>query len=140
MAQIRVLYQEFQQMCHSLEFTQQQINTLTKENKSLHLSVKNPTTLLPSIKNQLVSVPAEKKMMKETIIDLQSCSIRDNLFFRIPETLTDEPEKIIQEFMAKHLKPPAETVKQITLHIWDPADPIPSDPDPLLLNLNTKQK
>ena len=73
MALIEVLHQEFQRISLSLEFTQQRIENLTKENKSLHLSVNNLTTQLSSVNDQLVSITtiAEYKFMNETILDLQ---------------------------------------------------------------------
>lgn len=80
----------FQKPHQYLGFTQQQIDSLTKGNKLLqNLSVNNLTTQLFSINDHLVHVTAENKIMKETILDLQSCSMRVNLVFSgIPETPT----------------------------------------------------
>ncbi|RXN08506.1 serine threonine- kinase pim-2-like protein [Labeo rohita] len=55
--------------------------------------------------------------MKENILDLQACSMRDNLVFTgIPDQTPDDPEKLIKDFMTKQLKLPAETVQSITFH------------------------
>lgn len=107
---IEVLHREFQALRHSLEFSQNQIDSLTQDNKSLHHSVKTITT-------QLTSVTADNKAMKETILDLQARSMRDNLVFTgISEQTTEDPEKSIKEFMSKQLKLSAETVNNITFH------------------------
>ena len=96
---------EFQQLRHSLEFSQQEIDALSKENKSLQHSVNNLTTQLSSVNDQLVSVTAENKPMKETILDLQAHSMRYNLiFFGIPEPPADDPEKYIKDFTMQQLK------------------------------------
>lgn len=55
--------------------------------------------------------------MKETILDLQTRSMRDNLIFTgITESPTDEPEKAVKDFMVKQLKLTTETVNNITFH------------------------
>lgn len=109
-ALIEVIHKEFQELRHSLEFSQEQIDTLTKENNFLKDSVHALTI-------QLTSVVAENKTMKENMLDLQSRSMRDNLVFTgIPEQTPDDPEKSVKDFMIKQLKLPAETVQNITFH------------------------
>lgn len=94
----------------SLEFSQEQIDTLTKENNFLKHSVHTLTT-------QLTFVIAENKTMKENILDLQSSSMQDNLIFTgILEQTPEDPEKSVKDFMIKQLKLPAETVQTITFH------------------------
>lgn len=84
---IEVIHKEIQELWHSLESSQEQIDTLTKENIFLKDSVHELAT-------QLTSVVAESKTMKENILDLQTCSMRDNLVFTgIPEQTPDNPEK-----------------------------------------------
>ena len=74
------------------------------------------STRISSTDDQLVSVTAEKKTIKETILDLQARSMRDNLIFSgIPEPPADDQEKSRKYFMKKQLKLPAETVKDITV-------------------------
>lgn len=70
-ALIEVLHKEFQALRYSLEYSQEQIDILTRENNSLQHSVKTLTT-------QLTSVSTDNKTMRETILDSQSRSMRDN--------------------------------------------------------------
>lgn len=54
--------------------------------------------------------------MKETILDCQAHSMRDNLvFLRILEQADKDPE-VVKEFIQKHLKLPVDTIKSITFH------------------------
>ncbi|KAJ8261599.1 hypothetical protein GJAV_G00156140 [Gymnothorax javanicus] len=109
-ALIEVLHKEFQSLRYSLEYSQEQIDTLTKENKSLQHSVN-------ALTDQLAFTTADNKNMKETILDLQARSMRDNLVFSgIPEQPTEDPETSVKEFMSKQLKLPTETVNNITFH------------------------
>lgn len=92
-ALIEVLHREFQSLHQSLEYIQEQTDTLTSENKSLKQSINTLTT-------QLNSITTDNKNMKETIFDLQARSMRDNLVFTgIPEHPTDDLEKTIKDFM-----------------------------------------
>lgn len=63
------------------------------------------------------TIKNENKLMKETSLDLQSRSIRDNLVF---SGITDQPqedlEHTIKEFMQSMLKLPHDTVNNITFH------------------------
>lgn len=95
----------------SLEFSQEQLTKLAKENKSLQHCATSLTT-------QLDSVDKENKDIKETILDLQSRSMRDNLVFSsIPErTHDDNPEQLIKEFMTSHLQISPDIVNNITFH------------------------
>ncbi len=84
---------DFQELRHSLEFSQEQIDTLTKENNILKDSVHSLTT-------QLTSIVAQNKAMKESILDLKSRSMRDNLVFTgIPEQTPDDPEESVTVFI-----------------------------------------
>ncbi|KAK7882263.1 hypothetical protein WMY93_028437 [Mugilogobius chulae] len=114
---IEVLHKEFQNLRHSLEYSQQQVDSLTAENKSLKVSVDSLTSTLSSVKSQLTAVTTESKAMQETILDLQSRSMRDNMIFSgIPEPSTDDPEKAVKDFMVNQLKLTPQTVEQITFH------------------------
>ncbi|KAI2654673.1 hypothetical protein H4Q32_011448 [Labeo rohita] len=107
---MEVIHKDIQELRHSLEFSQEQIDTLTKENNFLKDSVH-------TLANQLTSVITENKNMKELILDLQTRSMRDNLVFTgIPHQTPDDPEKLVKDFMTKQLKIPAETVQTITFH------------------------
>lgn len=124
---IEVLHKEFKHLCESLEFCQHQ--TLTKENKLLHTSVNTLTT-------QLNSIAKQNKELKDTILDLQSRSMRNNLVFSgIPEcTQDDNPEQLIQDFMTTNLKI---IVKNITL----PKTPTNKRPCPIVAKFeHFKQK
>ncbi|ONI45401.1 hypothetical protein AN641_04290 [Candidatus Epulonipiscioides gigas] len=73
---------------------------------------------ISTLTTQLTSVTAIYKIMKETILDLKSRSMRDNLVFTsIPEHSSDDPEKSVKDFMIQQLKLPTETVNQITFHL-----------------------
>lgn len=116
-ALIEVHHKEFQQLWHSLEYSQHQIDTLTQENKSLQHTITSMSTQLSSVMSQLSSVVAENKNMKETILDLQARSMRDNLIFTgIPEPSTDKPENAVKDFLIKQLKLSTDTVNNITSH------------------------
>ncbi|XP_056099695.1 uncharacterized protein LOC130078197 [Rhinichthys klamathensis goyatoka] len=55
--------------------------------------------------------------MQETILDIQSRSMRDNLIFSgIPESSTEDPEKSVKDFLINQLKLSPETVEHITFH------------------------
>lgn len=116
-ALIEVLHKEFQSLRESLEYSHEQIEKLTKENKTLHKTVDTITDQLTSVTTQLSTITAENKTMKETILDLQARSMRDNLVFSgIPEHTADDPEKTVKDFMKLQLKLPADTVNNITFH------------------------
>ena len=118
------LIKEFQQLLHVLEFSQQQIDTL--EGKPIppslcepfnHPALNHLTTHLSSVNDQLASVTAENKLTKETVLDLQTHSLRDDLIFSgIPEPPADDPEKSRKGFMMQILILPAETVNDINFH------------------------
>lgn len=114
---IEVLHKEFQNLRHSLEYSQQQVDSLTEENKSLKSSVDTLTAKLSTVNTQLTSVITENKAMQETILDIQSRSMRDNLIFSgIPESPTEDPEKSVKDFLVNQLKLTPETVEHITFH------------------------
>lgn len=55
--------------------------------------------------------------MKETILDIQTRSMHDNLIFSgIPKHPSDNPETVIKDFMKTQLKLPPDTVNQITFY------------------------
>lgn len=92
-----MLHKEFQQLCESLKFSQEQINTLTDENKSLQ-------HFITSLTAQFGAVAKENKDMKETILDLQSRSMRDNLVFSgIPEPTHDNNPEGIHDHAPQNL-------------------------------------
>lgn len=104
------MHEEIKDMRKSLEFAHNQIETLQKSNQDLQASVK---TLTQGLQN----ITAENKLMKETILDIQTRSMRDNLIFSgIPETTPDNPEQLIKNFMSTQLQIPSETVENITFH------------------------
>lgn len=107
---IEVLHKEIQALRHSLEFSQEQIDTLKQENKSLTVSIQSLTT-------QLSTNSVDLKNVKATILDLQTRSMRDNLIFSsILEPIHENPEATIRAFMSEQLKLPAETVQSISFH------------------------
>lgn len=69
----------------------------------------------PRSTTQLAFVCGKNKIMKETILDSQSRSMRDSLIFNgIPKLPRDEPKKAVKDFMIKHCKLPTETINSIT--------------------------
>ena len=112
-ALIEIIHKEFNSLQTSLEFTQSQILTLTQENAALKKSVNTLTV-------QMESVSKENKQMKDTIIDLQCRSMRDNLIFTgIPEQpsgVIPDPEQAVKDFIINQLKIPSDTANQITFH------------------------
>ena len=111
---LEVLHKEFQVLRDSLEFTHELIIELAKENKSLHHAVNNLTS-------QLTSITKEHRQMKETMLDLQARSTRDNIVFSsIPESPSEDPEKTEQDRLITKLKLPLHAAK----------DPGPSTPAP----------
>ncbi|KAL0165957.1 hypothetical protein M9458_037801, partial [Cirrhinus mrigala] len=88
----------------SLEFSQQQVETLTAENASLRDSVK-------SLTENVTHLSEENKKIKETVIDLQARSMRDNLVFSgIPESAA---EATVKTFIKTYLKLLEDTVENI---------------------------
>ena len=113
-ALIELLHKEFNCIQKSLEFSQAQILELTRENTQLRHSVNTLTT-------QMATVVKENKSMNETILYLQSRSMRDNLIFSgiaepPPGGATPDPEQAVKDFMTNQLKIPSDTVKQIAFH------------------------
>ncbi|ROL41525.1 hypothetical protein DPX16_6923 [Anabarilius grahami] len=107
LAILELLHQDIKELKTSLEFSQSQIETLEKENNGLQTKI----TMLTSKVNNLTS---ENNQMKETILDLQCRSMRDNfIFLGIPETTQGNPEETIKEFMHSTLKLLMKTVKTI---------------------------
>lgn len=100
---------------HKRTKSQSRIHTVTNktlqvENKELKLTVNTLTTQVETISN-------ENNTMNETILDLQSRSMRDNLIFTgIKEQPKDNPEQAIKEFMQSSLKLPHDTVHNKTFH------------------------
>lgn len=86
---LKMMHADIKELKTSLKFTQSQIDTLQAENNDLELSVGKLTTEMEIINN-------ENKRMKETILDLQSRSMR--------------------KFIQSALKLSHDTVKNITFH------------------------
>jgi len=109
MSLLEILYREFQALWESLEFSQQQVQTLAAENAALG-SVKSLTEGMSRISD-------ENKRIKESIIDLQARSMRDNLVFSgIPEQADEDPELTVKNYIQNQLKLPGDAVKNITFH------------------------
>lgn len=108
LAILEILHQDIKELKSSLEFSQSQIASLQKENNEMHTKISDLTTTINSIKT-------ENKLLKESILDIQCRSMRDNLVFSgLPEQTQDNPEQAIKDFMHSTLKIPKETVNNIT--------------------------
>ena len=105
------LQHDIRELKTSLEFSQQQIEDLRKENAFLKGVVKE-------VQQSAVSLTLEKKRMKETLLDIQCRDMRDNLIFSgISEKKGEEkaePEQLVKEFMSKKLNLSPEVVRDIT--------------------------
>lgn len=112
LAILELLHADIRDLKASLEFSQSQIDTLVLENNELKTNVTNLSTQITHLTN-------DNKIMKETILDLQCLSMRDNLIFSgipLPTATPNDPEKAVKEFMQSSLKIPPETVNMITFH------------------------
>lgn len=110
LAILEILHQDIKDLKSSLEFSQSQIESLQKENNVMHTKLSELTTTINHLQN-------ENKVLKESILDLQCRSMRDNLVFSgIPEQTEDNPEHAIKDFMHSTLKLPKEIVNNITFH------------------------
>lgn len=98
------LHNEIKELCTSLDFAQSYIEKLEQSNNTLHTSVETLT-------KNMDLVMKENRKMKETILDIQTRSMRDNLIFSgIPENQPDNPETLIKDFIKTELKLPRDTV------------------------------
>ncbi|XP_057688273.1 uncharacterized protein LOC130913584 [Corythoichthys intestinalis] len=103
---LEILQGEIKELKESLVFTQQEVVYLKSQNDILKGAFESTAGLLESMKK-------ENKIMKESILDLQSRSMRDNLIFSGIEENTDKPEALVKSFMATSLKLPKEMVDSI---------------------------
>ena len=72
---------------------------------------------LQTLDEQIHAISKENKTLKETMLDLQTRSMRDNLIFSgISEQTPDNPENLKKNFMKTQLKIPPDTVQNITFH------------------------
>ena len=109
---LELLHTDLKELKASFEFSQAQIETLMLENNKLKGTVKNLST-------QVTNLTKESQIMKETMLDLQCRSMRDNLIFSgisMLENIPDDPEKALKYFMFESLKRSETTVKEITFH------------------------
>ena len=105
-----ILHEEIKELRASLEFTHQQISDLQRDNSEL-------CSALTSVNNEVSILQKENKFLKETVLDIQTRSMRDNVIFSgIPESTQDNPESQLKHFLKSALKIPEETVKTITFH------------------------
>lgn len=105
-----MLHQEIKDLKVSLEFTYQQISDLQQNNAELR-------STLAAVASDVDLLKKENKLLKETVLDVQSRSMRDNLIISgIPESTPDNPEVQVKKFMVTALKIPTETVNNITFH------------------------
>ena len=59
----------------------------------------------------------ENRLMKETLLDIQSRSmLKNQILSGIPEDTSNNPEGAIREFMKSALKLPIETVNKVSFH------------------------
>ncbi|KAL4000606.1 solute carrier family 15, member 5 [Sarotherodon galilaeus] len=126
---VEILQWEFKSLQESLEFSQQQVETLAAENATLRESVKCLTENVSQLNR-------ENKKIKETVIDLQARGMRDNLVFSgIPESAGEDAETTVKSFIKTNLKLPEDTVKNITfdrVHRIGPMQAVAGRPRPIV--------
>ena len=123
MSLLEIIHRQFQALRELLEFSQQQVQMLAAENAALRGSVKSLN-----------------KRIKESIIDLQACSMRDNLVFSgIPEQADEDPELTVKNFIQNQLKLPGDALFTEST-AWEGKDPMPADRDRLWPSLNTTNR
>lgn len=72
---------------------------------------------LKSLSDQMQTITAENKQLKETVLDLQTRSMRDNLIFSsLPETDNENVENFVKDFIKIQLKISPETLHNITFY------------------------
>lgn len=110
LALVEVLHKEFQALRESLEFSQQQVASLVTENQTLKEDIKKLT-------EGMTQLSGENKRFKESLLDIQARSMRDNLVFSgIAETAEEDAETTVRQFIQHQLKLPSDTVKNISFH------------------------
>lgn len=90
-----------------------------EELKNIVTTFKSETTALKEtvseLKQEMSTIKKENYLLRESLLDLQSRSMRDNLIFSgIQETNNENPEETLKTFMIKELDLSEETVKEIT--------------------------
>jgi predicted RNase H-like nuclease (RuvC/YqgF family) len=73
-ATLEQLYEEVARLQGSLEFSQSEILTLQRENKTL-------TTKVKIHDSNMDLLLRENRVMKESLLDIKSCSMREKYFF-----------------------------------------------------------
>ncbi len=104
---VEILHREFKSLRNHWNSASSRWKTLAAENASLRDSVK-------SLTENMTHLSEENKKIKETVIDLQARSMRDNLVFSgIPESAEEDPEATVKNFIKTYLKLPEDTVENI---------------------------
>uniref|UniRef100_H2MYJ3 PPFIA binding protein 2 n=1 Tax=Oryzias latipes TaxID=8090 RepID=H2MYJ3_ORYLA len=94
----------------SMEDLDCRLNLLEILHKELQETVK-------TLSNDTARLSEENRSIKETLLDLQARSMRDNLVIAgIPEEAGEDPENIVNSFIEVHLKLPKEEVQKISFH------------------------
>ncbi|KAL3991219.1 retinoblastoma-like protein 2 [Sarotherodon galilaeus] len=128
---VEILHREFKSLRESLEFSQQQVETLAAENATLRESVKCLT-------DNVTQLNRENKKIKETVIDLQARGMRDNLVFS-----GEDAETTVKSFIKTHLKLPEDTVKNIAfdrVHRIGPIRAAAGRPRPIVATSNKRNR
>lgn len=105
---LTVVHNKLKELRISIEYAYNQI--LVQANTE-------PQTTMDSVSNELDLVKNQNKSLQETVLDLQTRSMRDNLIFTgIQENAQDKPEELIKDFIKNQLKLTLDTVDKITFH------------------------
>lgn len=110
LALVELLHKEFQDLKISLEFSQQQVASLTSENQQLRGAVKTLT-------EEVSQLSGDNRKCKESILEIQSRSMRENMVFSgISEKTDEDVETSVRAFMQTQLKLAGDVVNSITFH------------------------
>lgn len=102
---------ELKSLKESLEFSQEQISELVKDNAEL----KGKMELMEA---RVDTTETENKKLKESLLNVKCRSMRDNIVFAgIPEVEGKDCETVIREFMSEQLNMPSEIVQGITFSL-----------------------
>ena len=109
----------------------EEVGSLKKENEGLVKENKELKSSVQTLSDKLTAATRDNKQLKETVLDLQARSMRDNLIFTgIPEHADRSPaeaESALRAFLTDKMKIPPDTAKHITFHHVHRLGPIRPD-------------
>ena len=105
---LNAMMEEIKGLKESLEFSQELISDLVKDNVEL----KGKMEIMEA---RVDTIETVNKKLRESLLDVQCRSMRDNIVFTgIPEAEGKNCEIVIREFMSDQLNMPSETAQGVT--------------------------